>query len=271
MQKDQHASNIHIPSVFVSYAAGAKILHVLHHAPPWNPVRVTLNQHGERPHAWLFAEAYRRVHFPRVRGVRFLQVSVLQLSVCVLSSGLITTDHFASFHDVYSGLSLISSTMFQFIGKRRRTRASRKLPITKYQRNLQRTLLQQLVEEQHVIDHITLDDLDDDEEYDIAFGAIGSNEGCGDNEMCAICLEDFQVGSNVKVLPCQHFYHVECIDPWLERQSSCCPLCKQDAVSADAGAPPKRIFGFAIPRMEQILQHEHVSFMARSQVNFQLF
>lgn len=27
---------------------------------------------------------------------------------------------------------------------------------------------------------------------------------------------------------------------------------------ADPGAPPKRIFGFTIPRVEQILQHEHV-------------
>uniref|UniRef100_K3WUB1 RING-type domain-containing protein n=1 Tax=Globisporangium ultimum (strain ATCC 200006 / CBS 805.95 / DAOM BR144) TaxID=431595 RepID=K3WUB1_GLOUD len=232
MQKDQHASNIHIPSVFVSYTAGAKILHALRHAPPWSPVRVTLNQHGELPNSKTTNSLLKRI------VAYIFLVSV----VCVFSSGL----------------SLISSTMFQFIGKRRRTRASRKLPLARYQRDLQRMLLQQLVEEQHVIDHITLDDLGDDEEYDIAFGTIGSHEGCGDAEVCAICLEDFQVGHNVKVLPCQHFYHVECIDPWLERQSSCCPLCKQDAISTDVGAPPKRIFGFAIPRVEQILQHEHV-------------
>lgn len=51
MQKDQHASNIHIPSVFVSYAAGARILRSLQSSPPWDPVRVTLNEFGER--MWL--------------------------------------------------------------------------------------------------------------------------------------------------------------------------------------------------------------------------
>lgn len=48
MQKDQHASNIRIPSVFVSYAAGAKILYSMQSAVPWNPVTLTLSSDGER-------------------------------------------------------------------------------------------------------------------------------------------------------------------------------------------------------------------------------
>lgn len=48
MQKDQHASDIHIPSVFVSYAAGAKILYSMQSAAPWNPVKLTLSSDGER-------------------------------------------------------------------------------------------------------------------------------------------------------------------------------------------------------------------------------
>lgn len=136
-----------------------------------------------------------------------------------------------------SGLSLLSSAAFQFIGKRRRTRASRKLPTTKYRRNLQRTLLHQLVEEQNVIDRITFDESgEEDYAEEVVLGAMDDSvvsgaDCCGDDEMCSICLDEFQVGSNVKVLPCQHFYHVACIDPWLERQSSRCPLCKQDAIS----------------------------------------
>lgn len=39
------------------------------------------------------------------------------------------------------------------------------------------------------------------------------------------------IRSIVQVLPCQHFYHVECIDPWIEFQSGSCPLCKQDAIA----------------------------------------
>ncbi|CAB5367869.1 unnamed protein product [Rhizophagus irregularis] len=32
----------------------------------------------------------------------------------------------------------------------------------------------------------------------------------------------------VILLPCKHWYHVECIDPWLTTKSSSCPLCKTD-------------------------------------------
>lgn len=32
---------------------------------------------------------------------------------------------------------------------------------------------------------------------------------------CAICLEDFVIGDKVRVLPCEHVFHVEEIDDWL--------------------------------------------------------
>ncbi|CAG8432862.1 7350_t:CDS:2 [Diversispora eburnea] len=47
-------------------------------------------------------------------------------------------------------------------------------------------------------------------------------------ETCAICLEDFDDGDEIRELPCRHWYHVECIDPWLTTKSSSCPLCKND-------------------------------------------
>lgn len=44
---------------------------------------------------------------------------------------------------------------------------------------------------------------------------------------CPICLEDFVPNeTNVRELPCKHIYHLECIDPFLKKQSSLCPLCK---------------------------------------------
>ena len=46
-------------------------------------------------------------------------------------------------------------------------------------------------------------------------------------EACAICVEDFQDEDTVRVLPCNHYFHPECIDPWLTDHSSLCPLCKQ--------------------------------------------
>ena len=41
---------------------------------------------------------------------------------------------------------------------------------------------------------------------------------------CSICTEDFQVGEDVRVLPCNHQYHPACIDPWLLNVSGTCPL-----------------------------------------------
>ncbi|KAK9385824.1 hypothetical protein V1515DRAFT_214211 [Lipomyces mesembrius] len=48
---------------------------------------------------------------------------------------------------------------------------------------------------------------------------------------CPICLEDFVPNVTlVRELPCLHIYHLECIDAFLEHQSSLCPLCKQSAL-----------------------------------------
>lgn len=41
---------------------------------------------------------------------------------------------------------------------------------------------------------------------------------------CSICTEDFKVGEDVRVLPCNHQYHPNCVDPWLINISGTCPL-----------------------------------------------
>jgi hypothetical protein len=41
---------------------------------------------------------------------------------------------------------------------------------------------------------------------------------------CTICTEDFKVGEDVRVLPCSHQFHPNCIDPWLINVSGTCPL-----------------------------------------------
>ncbi|KAG0317733.1 hypothetical protein BGZ99_006119 [Dissophora globulifera] len=50
------------------------------------------------------------------------------------------------------------------------------------------------------------------------------------NDTCAICIEDFVDGDQIRKLPCYHEFHCECIDPWLTRKSSTCPLCKYECI-----------------------------------------
>eukprot|EP00549_Striatella_unipunctata_P026050 CAMPEP_0118715390 /NCGR_PEP_ID=MMETSP0800-20121206/26850_1 /TAXON_ID=210618 ORGANISM="Striatella unipunctata, Strain CCMP2910" /NCGR_SAMPLE_ID=MMETSP0800 /ASSEMBLY_ACC=CAM_ASM_000638 /LENGTH=329 /DNA_ID=CAMNT_0006621557 /DNA_START=296 /DNA_END=1285 /DNA_ORIENTATION=+ len=54
------------------------------------------------------------------------------------------------------------------------------------------------------------------------------------NDACVICLEQFQPGDRLRVLPCNHLFHMGCIDRWLlgthsdERcVTSGCPICKK--------------------------------------------
>lgn len=45
---------------------------------------------------------------------------------------------------------------------------------------------------------------------------------------CSVCLEECNNKKLHRILPCKHVYHPQCIDEWLLKKSSLCPLCKQD-------------------------------------------
>lgn len=43
---------------------------------------------------------------------------------------------------------------------------------------------------------------------------------------CTICLSDYNEGDKIKSLPCQHHFHLGCIDEWFN-VDDICPLCKK--------------------------------------------
>lgn len=45
-------------------------------------------------------------------------------------------------------------------------------------------------------------------------------------DTCSICLEEYDQGECIRVLPCGHTFHSDCIFPWLTERSPTCPLCK---------------------------------------------
>ncbi|NXD88175.1 RN215 protein, partial [Halcyon senegalensis] len=51
--------------------------------------------------------------------------------------------------------------------------------------------------------------------------------GACEIDSCAVCLDQFHRSQWLRVLPCSHEFHRDCVDPWLLLQQTC-PLCKRN-------------------------------------------
>ncbi|XP_031545673.2 E3 ubiquitin-protein ligase ZNRF4 [Vicugna pacos] len=57
------------------------------------------------------------------------------------------------------------------------------------------------------------------------------------NDLCAICLDEYEEGDRLKILPCSHTYHCKCIDPWFSQATQrSCPVCKQSVAGTEDGS-----------------------------------
>ncbi|PIN22373.1 hypothetical protein CDL12_04912 [Handroanthus impetiginosus] len=65
--------------------------------------------------------------------------------------------------------------------------------------------------------------------------AISSTE-----EMCSICLMEFQQQDLVNKLPkCGHVFHMGCLEKWLDRCQFTCPLCRSFVLQVRSSPPCK--------------------------------
>ena len=54
--------------------------------------------------------------------------------------------------------------------------------------------------------------------------------GC--ENTCSVCKEDFVIGNKMMDLPCKHYFHEECLMPWLNQHDSC-PICRFELKTDD--------------------------------------
>ncbi|XP_016415650.1 RING finger protein 150-like [Sinocyclocheilus rhinocerous] len=64
----------------------------------------------------------------------------------------------------------------------------------------------------------------------------GDKETESDFDNCAVCIEDYKPNDVVRILPCCHVFHKNCVDPWLQDHRTC-PMCKMNILKA-LGIPP---------------------------------
>lgn len=75
-------------------------------------------------------------------------------------------------------------------------------------------------------------------------------------DMCAICLDEFEDDDELRHLACHHEFHMECIDPWLLTRKRICPLCKGDACKPPSVYEAERIIVQVAPR--RMPYHEYM-------------
>jgi len=56
---------------------------------------------------------------------------------------------------------------------------------------------------------------------------------------CAVCNEDFEIGTEALRMPCKHVFHHDCLHPWLNVTNTC-PLCRHEMPTLDVEYEDKK-------------------------------
>ncbi|XP_058093157.1 probable E3 ubiquitin-protein ligase XERICO [Magnolia sinica] len=71
----------------------------------------------------------------------------------------------------------------------------------------------------------------------VRFGSLARCPAEHDCE-CSVCLTRFEPESEINRLPCEHFFHKDCLEKWLEYQHVTCPLCRSPLPQEEEASCP---------------------------------
>ena len=52
-------------------------------------------------------------------------------------------------------------------------------------------------------------------------------------DLCVVCRVNMSRGSIVRIIPCRHLFHQQCILPVIQSEDAACPICRCDITSTD--------------------------------------
>ena len=52
---------------------------------------------------------------------------------------------------------------------------------------------------------------------------------------CSVCMDNVEIGDEVTMLPCNHWFHEQCINTWLKEHNTC-PHCRKGVTAAEGEA-----------------------------------
>ncbi|MCJ1423326.1 hypothetical protein MMC29_001209 [Sticta canariensis] len=68
-------------------------------------------------------------------------------------------------------------------------------------------------------------------------GADKSMMGSDGKAECSVCMDNVDIGDEVTVLPCGHWFHGDCVGAWLKEHDTC-PHCRQGIMPKDVDGSP---------------------------------
>lgn len=88
-----------------------------------------------------------------------------------------------------------------------------------------------LEETTYEIDRQIIKSLQEKYKIKINYNAYFNNkENEEENNFCCICLQQYKIEENVIEMSCNHLYHSECIEEWLNNNPTC-PICRTDVIN----------------------------------------